>query len=97
MAVRGGPKLELITVGLLCVLGVIASAEVFRPRTTGPATPGPAAEQAISVLTELLDHEPGAPMDLGARWLLNIAYMSCATGRSETCSHTAHAFRSPGS
>ena len=48
MAVQGGPKLELITVCLLCVLGVITSAEVFRPLTNGTAMTAPAAGQTPS-------------------------------------------------
>jgi hypothetical protein len=34
------------------------------------------ARQAIAALTALLENVPPSPMDLGARWLLNIAYMT---------------------
>ena len=59
-----------------CALHPTANSCILPLRGDGIHSQQTPARQAISVLTELLDNEPGALMDLGGRWLLNIAYMT---------------------
>ncbi len=59
-----------------CALHPTTNSCILPLRDDGIHSQQTPARQAISVLTELLDNDPGAPMDLGAQWLLNIAYMT---------------------
>ncbi len=59
-----------------CTLHPTTNSCIFPLRDDGIHTQQTPARQAISVLNELLDNQPGPPMNLGAQWLLNIAYMT---------------------